>query len=357
MILSNNQITHPSSNNEIQLIIQASNNIKTQSSNSEIIQSDNSIQLSNSSVIIDLDEQTTISTNEQIFAPPYIGQVFESWESTDNYLNDYAWQKNFVIIKTRNDRDPPPNQHKLIATYSKAAKYLNSELYSSKERWAKAYTTKFFTAGISSTSHVESENSVIKNVLQAHPSLCELAAILDHNELPSNEPEKEEYDTQQIHLNFLLADLTSNEINKKKYIEFDDRWYKNEKMQELCLDEQPYIMNDGTAQLKNGHLPCPSLFPMHQITKIRGDNVFSPETFNLAQKAVQSAVETGGESLCRLKKYLNNWFAEEKRLIVDNDNNKENFDLSQVEDPIERQHRGSLRLSGSGGVGMKKQIV
>ncbi|KAF0498511.1 hypothetical protein F8M41_020530 [Gigaspora margarita] len=99
-------------------------------------------------------------------------------------------------------------------------------------------------------------------------------------------------------------------------------------MQELCLDEQPYIMNDGTAQLKDGHLPCPSLFPMHQITKICGDDVFSPE-------AVRSAVETGGESLCRLKKYLNDWFAEEKRLIVDNDNNKENFDPSQVEDPIE----------------------
>ncbi|KAF0382300.1 protein far1-related sequence 11-like isoform x1 [Gigaspora margarita] len=64
------------------------------------------------------------------------------------------------------------------------------------------------------------------------------------------------------------------------------------------------------------------------------------ETFNLARKAVRSAVETGGESLCRLKKYLNDWFAEEKRLIVDNNNNKENFDPSQDEDPIERQHRG-----------------
>ncbi|CAG8544646.1 7254_t:CDS:2 [Dentiscutata heterogama] len=59
------------------------------------------------------------------------------------------------------------------------ASYLNSELYSSKKKWAKAYTNKFFTAGISSTSHVNSENVIIKNVLQGHPSLCELAAILD----------------------------------------------------------------------------------------------------------------------------------------------------------------------------------
>ena len=41
---------------------------------------------------------------------------------------------------------------KLTATYPKAADYLDSELYSSKARWAKTYTMKFFTAGISSTS-------------------------------------------------------------------------------------------------------------------------------------------------------------------------------------------------------------
>ena len=68
----------------------------------------------------------------------------------------------------------------LIVTYPKAANYLNSELYSSKERWAKAYMTKFFTAGISSTSRVEGENSVIKNTLHGLPSLCELAIVLDH---------------------------------------------------------------------------------------------------------------------------------------------------------------------------------
>jgi len=69
--------------------------------------------------------------------------------------------------------------HNLITTYPKAAGYLNSELYSSKERWAKAYTTKFFIAGISSTSRVEGENSVIKNCLQGCPNLCELVAVLD----------------------------------------------------------------------------------------------------------------------------------------------------------------------------------
>ncbi|KAF0332877.1 hypothetical protein F8M41_018965 [Gigaspora margarita] len=89
-------------------------------------------------------------------------------------------------------------------------------------------------------------------------------------------------------------------------------------MQDLSLDEKPYIKKYGIIESSEGCLPCSMLFPMHQITKIHGDNVFSPEvrhavqkrrdygeTFNLAQKAVRSTVETGGESLCHLKKSLN----------------------------------------------------
>ncbi|CAG8686295.1 4711_t:CDS:1, partial [Ambispora gerdemannii] len=98
--------------------------------------------------------------------------------SLGNTYNDFL--KDFHIC--RNILSPvefDSQWHNLVTTYSKAANYLNSELYPSKERWAKAYTTKFFTAGISSTSRVESENAVIKNVLRGRPSLCELAAILD----------------------------------------------------------------------------------------------------------------------------------------------------------------------------------
>ncbi|RHZ65457.1 hypothetical protein Glove_315g4 [Diversispora epigaea] len=92
--------------------------------------------------------------------------------------NDFA--KDFYLC--RNDLSPAEfdiQWSKLITTYPKAANYLNSELYSSKEKWAKAYITKFFTADISSTSCVESENSVIKNVLQGRPSLCKLVIILN----------------------------------------------------------------------------------------------------------------------------------------------------------------------------------
>ncbi|RHZ65455.1 hypothetical protein Glove_315g9 [Diversispora epigaea] len=98
-------------------------------------------------------------------------------------------------------------------------------------------------------------------------------------------------------------------------------------MQDLCLDEQPYMMNTGSVQNEDC-LSCPSLFQMRYITKIRGYDVFGPEvrhtvqkrrdygeTFNLARKAVRSAVEAGGESLYRLKKSLNDWLVEKQKLV------------------------------------------
>ncbi|CAG8544664.1 7255_t:CDS:1 [Dentiscutata heterogama] len=119
-------------------------------------------------------------------------------------------------------------------------------------------------------------------------------------------------------------------------------------MQDLHLDKQPYIMNTGLVPSNESSLPCSALFPMHQIAKIRSNDVFGPEvrravqkrhdykeTFNLAQKIIQFAVEASSESLCRLKRSLNDWFAKEKRL-TQIDNNKENLDLEQVENPIKR---------------------
>jgi len=358
----------------------------------------------------------------------------------------------------------------LTATYPKAADYLDSELYSSKARWAKAYTTKFFTAGISSTSRVEGENSVIKNFLQGHPSLCELASVLDsrlcdearyvnHTEwqyanttaqlngasaecfpeidrvlseyltkemlsrqrheviqslyyygkiesdqLLDDKSTEEGYDTQQVYLTSLLEDLSPNDITKIYKVKrrncshnnfvilladrshlctcmllistglicrhfwhvlaIDDaaffhvtliprRWYKTEKMQDLDLDEKPYMTSTGPIQSNEDNLPCPKLFPMHQVTRIRGDDVLGPEVrrevkkrrdygeaFNLARKAVRSAVETGGESLRRLKRCLNEWFEEEQRLAHVSDDDKENFDPDQVKNPIEKRRKG-----------------
>jgi hypothetical protein len=52
-------------------------------------------------------------------------------------------------------------------------------LYSSRQAWARAFTSKIFTAGIQTTSRVEGYNNVIKRELAANSTLCNLANTLD----------------------------------------------------------------------------------------------------------------------------------------------------------------------------------
>lgn len=74
-----------------------------------------------------------------------------------NTYNDFL--KDFYVCRNAlSPADFESQWYKLIAKYPKAVDYLNFELYPSKERWSKAYTTKFFTAGITSTSRVEGES-------------------------------------------------------------------------------------------------------------------------------------------------------------------------------------------------------
>ncbi|RHZ83105.1 hypothetical protein Glove_99g260 [Diversispora epigaea] len=326
--------------------------------------------------------------------------------------NDFV--KDFYLC--RNDLSPTGfdvQWNKLITMYPKTANYLNSELYST---------------GISSTSRVESENAVIKNIPQGRPSLCGLVTILDlrlrdeaqyvnYNEwyhanasaqlsgasaecfpevdrilkkylteemlsrqrheiiqslyyctimeiveLSDDKQTEKGYDTQQIHLSSLLEDLPPKDIiitykvQRRNCVHVNfviiltdrshlctcmllinfglicrhfwhifaidsnaffhvtlipRRWYNNEKIQDLHLDEQPYIKRRDYG-----------------------------ETFGLARKAVRSAVKAGSESIYHLKKCLNEWSAEEQRLVRIKDNDKENFNPDQVENPIERRQKG-----------------
>ncbi|CAG8779741.1 14324_t:CDS:2, partial [Racocetra fulgida] len=69
----------------------------------------------------------------------------------------------------------------LIKKYNepRVVKYLKT-LYSSKKAWVRAYITKIFTAGIQSTSRVESYNAQVKRlVLNSNISLLELAEALE----------------------------------------------------------------------------------------------------------------------------------------------------------------------------------
>ncbi|CAG8635410.1 2863_t:CDS:2, partial [Dentiscutata heterogama] len=67
----------------------------------------------------------------------------------------------------------------LLQKFSLAANYLNRVLYPSHHAWACAFTSKIFTAGVQTTSHIEGYNSIIKRVLHSNSSLCDLVKTLD----------------------------------------------------------------------------------------------------------------------------------------------------------------------------------
>jgi hypothetical protein len=68
---------------------------------------------------------------------------------------------------------------KLIEKYPSIKDYLMRALYPSRQAWARAFTSKIFTAGIQTTSRVENYNNVIKRELSANSTLCDLADALD----------------------------------------------------------------------------------------------------------------------------------------------------------------------------------
>ncbi|CAG8826677.1 1302_t:CDS:2, partial [Cetraspora pellucida] len=87
---------------------------------------------------------------------------------------------------TRNSLVPDIFERKWVQLTEKyneprVVKYLRT-LYSSKSAWVRAYTAKIFTAGIQTTSRVESYNAQIKRlVLNSNISLLELAEALEAN--------------------------------------------------------------------------------------------------------------------------------------------------------------------------------
>jgi hypothetical protein len=68
---------------------------------------------------------------------------------------------------------------KLIEKYPSIKDYLMRALYPSRQAWARAFTSKIFTAGIQTTSRVEGYNNIIKRELSANSTLCNLADTLD----------------------------------------------------------------------------------------------------------------------------------------------------------------------------------
>src|SRR2546421_2577954 len=68
---------------------------------------------------------------------------------------------------------------KLIEKYPSTKDYLMRALYSSRQAWVRTFTSKIFTAGVQTTSHVEGYNNIIKCELASNSTLCNLTSTLD----------------------------------------------------------------------------------------------------------------------------------------------------------------------------------
>ncbi|RGB22674.1 hypothetical protein C1646_677678 [Rhizophagus diaphanus] len=76
----------------------------------------------------------------------------------------------------------------LSQNYPESKDYLNRSLGQNPQSWARAFTNKYFTAGVQSTSHSEGENSTLKWLFRnSSLSLCELFDALEERYQEEND--------------------------------------------------------------------------------------------------------------------------------------------------------------------------
>jgi len=92
----------------------------------------------------------------------------------ENFVHDFFFCRNSLCEEGFYER-----WARLTEKYSNVKDYLMRALYPSRQAWARAFTSKIFTAGIQTTSHVEGLNSIIKRLLTSSSSLCGLVDALD----------------------------------------------------------------------------------------------------------------------------------------------------------------------------------
>ncbi|CAG8663204.1 5743_t:CDS:10, partial [Ambispora gerdemannii] len=104
-------------------------------------------------------------------------QALVSNETTESYKWILECTKKVTMIKSLvfiTDADPAAD-----AAYSNVKDYLMRALYPSQQVWTRAFISKIFTAKIQTTSRVEDLNSIVKRLLTASSSLCDLVDALD----------------------------------------------------------------------------------------------------------------------------------------------------------------------------------
>ncbi|CAG8484817.1 10673_t:CDS:2, partial [Gigaspora rosea] len=67
----------------------------------------------------------------------------------------------------------------LLEKYPSAHKYLSNPIYSTQQSWAKSFINRIFTAGMQSTSRVESINAIIHKAVASSSSMSNVVEALD----------------------------------------------------------------------------------------------------------------------------------------------------------------------------------
>ena len=76
----------------------------------------------------------------------------------------------------------------LLQNYPQSKDYLTRSLGCNPQSWARAFTNKYFTAGVQSTSRNEGENSTLKRLFgNSNLSLCELFDALEERYQEEND--------------------------------------------------------------------------------------------------------------------------------------------------------------------------
>ena len=93
----------------------------------------------------------------------------------ENFLRDFYHCRNSLCEELFYER-----WSKLTEKYSSVKDYLMRALYPSRQAWVRTFTSKIFTTGIQTTSHVEGYNNIIKREISANSTLCDLTTALDN---------------------------------------------------------------------------------------------------------------------------------------------------------------------------------
>ncbi|KAF0555268.1 protein far1-related sequence 5-like [Gigaspora margarita] len=93
----------------------------------------------------------------------------------DPAVNDFYIMRNSLAEEKFNER-----WENLLQDYPQASDYLLRSLGCCTKSWARAFTSRYFTAGVQSTSRNEGENSTLKHLFGSSSlSLCELFEALE----------------------------------------------------------------------------------------------------------------------------------------------------------------------------------